>query len=469
VFGLYRFRTSNASLPGTPTHSYRLRPSAINLDSISRNLFGSSTISSRLDSTVGSRKSRSVVSRSSTIDTGRFSLESKSTIATSVSHDIKDKTPSPGRARKSSSPHAGHNLSGMSPKRDIFSIDENRYTSTVGDVSILAVTMANRSDADLDSQLDLARRNSASVATSGYAAACHAAYGSMDGKAMCYEGTLSSLAIPYPSSVLLIPSPGPPSPQKGSLMVRNRTPSPPTDPVRISCEASVTTPLHVVRPLDLSRRKTPSPTPNRLTTVAAPTPSRSMSINTPENKHDMFSPTSPQLGRTRSVRSNTPAAKPSGPRSVRSGTVRSQPAAGSSYTTLRVATGSGRIVSPGRDTMPLQEITNDGSRISPTAAHKRARSQEELAPRKRSADYTTSTSTSNASTVKADEERNKSLSGGRLLLGPKLSQRQVSSSTAASPIRADHDRKRTSGNHGTLSSYHATEHAVENTDEHVSY
>lgn len=252
-------------------------------------------------------------------------------------------------------------------------------------------------------------------------------------------------------------------------MIRNRTPSPPIDPVGISCAASTTTPLQVVRPLDLSRRKTPSPTPNRLTTTAAPTPSRSRSINAPEEKHDMFSPTSPHLGRTRSVRSNTPAAKPSGPRSARSGTIRSQSAAGSSYTTLQVATGSGRIVSPGRETMPLQEITNDGPRISPTAAHKRTRSQEELAPRKRSADYTTSTSTSNASTVMADLERNKCLSGGRSLPAQKLSQRQVSSSTAASTIRVDHDRKQPSGNHGTLSSYHATEHAVENADEHVSY
>lgn len=80
----------------------------------------------------------------------------------------------------------------MSPKRNIFSIDEDRDTSTVGNVSTLAATTANRSDADLDSQLDLARRNSASVATSGYAAACHAAYGSMNGKSMCYEGTSSS-------------------------------------------------------------------------------------------------------------------------------------------------------------------------------------------------------------------------------------------------------------------------------------
>lgn len=148
-----------------------------------------------MDSTIGSRKSRSIVSRSSTIDTGRFSLESKSTIATSVSHDIKDKTPSPGIARKSPSPHAVNDLKGMSPKRDIFSIDEKRHTSAVDIVPTLGEAVADRSDADLDSQLDLARRNSASVAVSGYAAACLEAYSSMNGKDIRYEGMLFWLAL----------------------------------------------------------------------------------------------------------------------------------------------------------------------------------------------------------------------------------------------------------------------------------
>lgn len=157
-----------------------------------------------MDSTIGSRKSRSVVSRSSTIDTGRFSLESRSTVATSVSHGVRDKTPSPGRARKSASPQSTHELKGMSPKRDIFSIDENRDTNAVGVSSALLGALADRSDADLDSQLDLARRNSASVAVSEYAAACHAAYGSMNGKSMRYEGTSPSPRLSQSCSQRLV-------------------------------------------------------------------------------------------------------------------------------------------------------------------------------------------------------------------------------------------------------------------------
>lgn len=191
VFGLYRFRTSNVSLPGTPTHAYRLRPSAINLDSISKNLFGTS--SSRQESTMGSKKSRSVVSRSSTIDTARFSMSSKSTAATSVEHEIGIKTPSPGRVRKSSSPQImGFNdLSGMSPGRGSVSteplITEGKLLSAPGQVVI-------RSDADLELQLDLARRNSASIAGSGYAAT-HAAYGSSNEHAMRYQGTNTDSGI----------------------------------------------------------------------------------------------------------------------------------------------------------------------------------------------------------------------------------------------------------------------------------
>jgi hypothetical protein len=86
----------------------------------------------------------------------------------------------------------------MSPKREIFSIEEVKNASKPFNHF---VAEANRSDADLELQLDLARRNSVSVAISGYTAT-HGAYGSISGNGMRYQGmtgayfTLMKIANP---------------------------------------------------------------------------------------------------------------------------------------------------------------------------------------------------------------------------------------------------------------------------------
>ncbi|GHJ88511.1 hypothetical protein NliqN6_4913 [Naganishia liquefaciens] len=443
VLGLYRFRTSNGSLPGTPTHAYRLRPSAMNLDSISKNLFGSDTVSSGQESTMGSRKSHSVVSRSSTIDTARFSMSSKSTAATSLGHELSIKTPSPGRARKSSSPQIVelHHLSGMSPRRGNGTeplIGEGKLLSAQGEV-------ANKSEADLEFQLDLARRNSASVASSGYAAT-HAVYGSIHGHTMRYQG--------------------PPSPQRGSLVVRNRTPTPPMETHEESQVRSPSSSANVIRPLDLSRRKTPSPTPNRLNTVSGT--SSTISQRVKEDNPDVFSPTSPALSRMCSARTTGSATRPSGPRLAPQSSGRSAVSIGSSFTTLSVSSSHGRSISPARETIPLQEISNDNSRISPNTSQKRARSQEELAPRKRSADYTTMAPISNASTSRASSASGLQAEHDHMR-GVVASPRQVSSTSVASrdTVIAQHRQDRV-GHRKLLANYYAPECATENTDEHVT-
>lgn len=189
----------------------------------------------------------------------------------------------------------------------------------------------------------------------------------------------------------------------------------------------------------------------------------------PQESQDVFSPTSPALGRMRSVRSNGSASRPSGPRPARQATVRSTPTpvVGSSYTTLSVTTGSGRLVSPSRESMPLQEISNDSPRISPNTAQKRARSQEELAPRKRSADYTNSAPASNASTSRAASATSLP-AAERRRRDVAESPRQVSSASAASrdTVVAEH-RDRRADHRKPLANYYAPEHAAENTDEHV--
>jgi hypothetical protein len=65
-FGIFRFRTSISSAPNTPSSSHRLRPSMLHLDTLSRNLFGAGSVSSRdRSSTISSNRSKSNDSRTS--------------------------------------------------------------------------------------------------------------------------------------------------------------------------------------------------------------------------------------------------------------------------------------------------------------------------------------------------------------------------------------------------------------------
>ncbi|KAJ9098790.1 hypothetical protein QFC19_006267 [Naganishia cerealis] len=112
-------------------------------------------------------------------------MMSKSTMATSVELDLVRKTPSPKRARQSTSPQNSglQDLSGMSPKRDIFSIDEKQDDIDASKSGM----MVDASDIDLEIQLDIARKNSVSVATSVYPST-HSVPGSMSVTRMEYQG-----------------------------------------------------------------------------------------------------------------------------------------------------------------------------------------------------------------------------------------------------------------------------------------
>ncbi|WWC64175.1 uncharacterized protein I303_106783 [Kwoniella dejecticola CBS 10117] len=67
-YGIFKFRTGTTSCPTTPSAaSHRLRPAMLNLDVISRNLFGAGSISGRSD-IFSTKASRSTGSRSSTMD-----------------------------------------------------------------------------------------------------------------------------------------------------------------------------------------------------------------------------------------------------------------------------------------------------------------------------------------------------------------------------------------------------------------
>jgi hypothetical protein len=253
------------------------------------------------------------------------------------------------------------------------------------------------------------------------------------------------------------------------LSIRNRTPSSSPEVTRtgpISTTASV---LPLVRPLDLSRRKTPSPTHNlSMSTLLSDSEPRASDVPLQPGN----SSTLKALERGRSIRSNGSISKPMGPRSARRSRTQPVDDAGSAYTSLVLPGGNGRMVTPGRETVPLKGLV-DESTTSPPLAHKRARSQEELAPRKRSADYTISVIDTSTTAMDAERNTSVSLEQRRAFEGPAL--RHVSSTTVASTDTNDtvgkchgEERSRGNGGHGTLLSYHASENAAENTDEHVS-
>ncbi|KAI6130388.1 hypothetical protein EDD16DRAFT_1084414 [Pisolithus croceorrhizus] len=179
-YGLFKFRTGNDSRPATPTASARSRAHIFSLDAISRNFFSSRPVSSKSElfggSISGHRRSRSksTTSRSSTYTqtttTGDGSLTkfscrsggSASTAATTMASGEDDsfsvsrstssrrklvkRGPSPSSARCSPEPLS--RPASRSISRDNHPIPDDAETSL------------DRSEEDLTSRLELARRNS---------------------------------------------------------------------------------------------------------------------------------------------------------------------------------------------------------------------------------------------------------------------------------------------------------------------
>ena len=269
-YGVYRFRTSNSSNPATPSVA-RLRPSMMNLDTISRNLFGSS------------------VSGRSSID--MFSPEEK---------------PAP----------APRNI--------------------------------GQSEIDLNERLNLARRNSKSMAALSPRASKRMAQKSMGELRGRSAEPLGTIGIPSPELAPPIGDPITfPQPKTAPLHIRNKTPSPTRSLATLELPMiPVTSPLQARDPLSPTERRSP-----------------------------LMGPRSPGIG---------------GPRPSPGRTTRPLPAApigiGSAHTRLRVVSGNGRRVSAGRPTIPLK-----GSPVSeektPTMLAKRQHSEDHLTPRKRSGTY----------------------------------------------------------------------------------
>jgi hypothetical protein len=150
-FGIFRFRVSNNSAPTTPSSTaHRLRPAMINFDAISRNLFGTGSMSTRGSSsasggsydmfgTTSTKRTKSSASRTSTIETSRFSIEMRSPTELSPRNSKR-------LSRQSSSPSEA--------SREMDELVPGSPYKAAGN---------GQSEVDLNERLMLARRNSKSV------------------------------------------------------------------------------------------------------------------------------------------------------------------------------------------------------------------------------------------------------------------------------------------------------------------
>jgi len=334
------------SQPTTPTSS-RNRSSLMTLDTISRSLFGTQSMSTR---------SKSSVSRSSTLDTSRFSVDTRSTAATSLESQSLSAKPSfeasPGR-----SPGNTRVIDvELAPPHGLFAVNE----------------VGSDSEADLNARLNLAKVNSVStnrimsLASEGGATEMGTC-----GYRFSTRNAVTKLECPIAVSRT--------TPPRGALHVRNWTPSPPADDMEdLGTIKPINLPMSAARPLNLTRNRTPSPTKE-----ARPLPSPQPLLQ------DMF----PAQQSVASLSISGPVASSStglspgrllGPRQPTVKRERSIAPVGSSKSG-RVVSGTGRRVSTGRETIPLKDSPSPVEQ-SPTLQHKRARSDEAIAPRKRSFD-----------------------------------------------------------------------------------
>lgn len=170
-FGLFKFRTGHNSAPSTPTASTRSRAAIFGLDAISRNLFpgmmgkGGDVFGAVLNNH-NPKRSRSAASRTSTqtvttMDSAvKFSTRSSSTAATSVMVDEDLPRVSPSRklqrGRKSPSEKSSPSRSGTRSQ----SRSRERREDSGHNFLVRSGHQADESDWALNTQLELARRNS---------------------------------------------------------------------------------------------------------------------------------------------------------------------------------------------------------------------------------------------------------------------------------------------------------------------
>jgi hypothetical protein len=170
-YGIFKFRTTANSAPNTPSASHRLRPSMLNLDAISRNLFGAGSVSGRsqqsgsnadMFNTVSSKRRPGPVNRSSTMETNQLSYTSVSRDEASRKRMSSTSTTS-GTSGNSASSDERKRISRMStPASEVYSEEDEVLGGSPYKPG--AAEGIRQSDVDLNERLQLARKNSKSMA-----------------------------------------------------------------------------------------------------------------------------------------------------------------------------------------------------------------------------------------------------------------------------------------------------------------
>nr|XP_031862275.1 uncharacterized protein CI109_002240 [Kwoniella shandongensis]KAA5529347.1 hypothetical protein CI109_002240 [Kwoniella shandongensis] len=359
-YGIFKFKTGTTSCPTTPSAaSHRLRPSMLNLDAISRNLFGAGSVSGKsgtssdMFSTSSSKRgSKTFASRSSTMDTSRFSSESH------------EETTRKRLSRQSSSPELDSLVAGAP------------YQAGREEMG--------QSEIDLNERLNLARNNSKSIASQspgpsrlGVKSVAELR-GQVEERAKMEEAEASlratlesppAISATAPLHIRKTPSPTRPFTPAADLTPvasLNRPTSPSTEPLRRTPTlAQSILPAEDVLFTSPRQIASPPPPPSSSTAPLSPRPS-----------------TAPLSPRPIGPRSPIP-----GPRNPPPRLPTQTPILGSAHTKLRIVSGGGRRISLGRETVPLKGGDENDSltQTTPTILiTKRQHSSDQLSPRKRS-------------------------------------------------------------------------------------
>lgn len=353
----------------------------LNLDTISRNLFGAGSVSGRsgtsndMFSTVSSKRgSRYAMSRSSSMETSLYSTDG---------HEEKD------ASKKKSSK---------------ISLSPDPHSLIAGAPYAAGTESIRQSEIDLNQRLDAAKKNGQSTTVSPGSASTLNKLGNRsvaelrrDHEDMA-EGRISRIMTRTDSPI----PPSSPLKSRSPLRIRNTTPpkQPASPDVDITPQARlppqiITSP--VTAPLNI--HKTPSRTQAIRSEHTMTSPSRAISP-VPSVSSTSLSP-KPSLTSKPSLSHKPSMSRPGGPRGPISRSpfpnIKTQlpntaitpaSAAGSRHNGSRIVSGNGRRISHNRETIPLKgEEENDPiatNTPSAPAAAKRQHSVERLSPRKRS-------------------------------------------------------------------------------------
>ncbi|KAL7421475.1 hypothetical protein Q5752_004362 [Cryptotrichosporon argae] len=170
-FNIFRFRTSTNSAPATPSStSHRLRPTMLNLDAISRNLFGAGSMSTRTSvsgdafGTASTKRTRSLASRSSHAESHSSAAAASIAAGGSASRHSAEMRSNASSDAHSASGSKRHSRASMSPSEVAAVEEEDEMEMIVSPLRSVKSDVA-ASERDLNARLNLARKNSRSMAS----------------------------------------------------------------------------------------------------------------------------------------------------------------------------------------------------------------------------------------------------------------------------------------------------------------